>query len=251
MISILKNKKGDDKMPIFLFVMGMIIVCLAVLALFVYNHYKFESEIYDSSFLDSVFYKETQMKGYSKLIVEKTIISSYSQMIIKEGQGIFTISDVNEKYIDLVREEIKLESRKYQFEDQILDELKNKMLNGNFEVKIEQGKIMVDFGEFSIISALEDKDKKEIMKAVYNPKILVMTNLTEFGLEDFGTIGGVWNQCKSVIKTDEMQKCFNDKLINFEAKVNELDGKKSVSLNTKMKFLIGNELKNIEIKGIL
>jgi len=273
---IIKNKKGDLATTLLVF-MTLVLVGAALLS-FIYSK-GIEATIADSRFIDNLYIKEDQIKFYLTEAGVNSLAKSYDDIVKgdflvsspKKENEVLVFDNFNENFAnDNLKEKfsanLKREIAKYKFNDKTLLEFQKEISAGKFNVDLKDDVFFIEFRDFSIKggSVIGEKERiwvwgfipttykeeklKSLISVIYRPAFLISVNITENGLATFKEIYFVSNVCKGEENTAQ---CISNRLKVFDVGVQKQDKYKFVSLKSKQKFLVNEELKNIEIKFLI
>jgi hypothetical protein len=250
-----KNCKGD--MAILLLVILVLLVSSATIFSLVTSSGKVEAKISDTKIVENIYYKENLVEFYIIQAGENIFAEIYNEFtktgeyinnpIVSGGEIEFgkVHNKLDENFRNKFIENFKEEFKDYDFEDDYLKNLKEIILDGNFDVILDKESLVVKINNLEINNSLEK------VNITYIPEISLEFNFKKMGLHGFEQIYKVKEECKNV---EEVENCYN-KLINFENSVIEKEksnGEKYffVTLTSKKQFLIEGKFVNINFSFV-
>lgn len=261
------NKRGDVQIGIL--VLLAVLVAGAALFSFWQSYTKDEVIITDARVLDNAYMKENQIRFYIDVALEKAIVESYGPIIAKAN----FVEAGNEIVFGLDMEELiwtnfRNEILKYEFKDPMLNDFKNKVMEGSFEISYSGDKVSATLSDMTISSSLvlqsgkrvplwkfvpspfEAQEVQQLAGVMYKPVIEERVRLEDMGLTGYDSIADAIKLCAGKTKED-LQNCLGEKLAGFKISVVETAGKQIVSFETKDSFQIGDKLESIKFSTSL
>ncbi len=250
-----KNRRGD--ITILLLVILVLLVASATLFSFVTSSGKVEAKISDAKFVENIYYKENLVEFYINQAGEKSISKTYrifsengdyiNNPIISGGEIEFgkIHNKLNENFYIKFNQNFKEEFENYNFEEDYLKNLKEVILDGNFDVIVNEENLVIKINNLEINNSVKN------INITYIPEISLGFDFQKIGLHSFEKIYEVKEGCKNV---EEVENCYN-KLINFESNVIEKEKSNGgkyffVTLTSKKQFLIDGKFTNINFSFV-
>jgi len=281
------NRRGDIAVT----VLVLMTVFLTGFALFsFYTHYgKIEAYISDARFIESASFQERQIEFYLNDFSERAVLDSYSDLAangqftgtgVSKQNSVVVLNDFDKFTSDAalrggIIEGIKRIAGEYNFGSVSLDDFKNSLTAGKFNVGVLGDNVNISLEGVPIYVNIVKKDyeriyignipgigrviptlktKEKIVSSigiVYTPKFSLIINLESLGLEGYDKINVAAVSCKNNANNNAIQGCFNSELKNFDTAVSDVGNLKKVSLNSKRVFVLNGQLKKIGFEFIL
>ena len=247
-----KNKRGD--MTVLLFVVFALIISSAALFSFITSSNKVEAKISDSRFIENLYLDKSLAEVYLTDFGEYAIVKTYEEFVAgdkyienpnynSEYQVRFgdLNSGLNEEFSNNFVEAFKTEFGRYDFEEDDLQNLKEIIVAGYFDVEFDGEVLTIAINKWEMNDSLNDID------VAYSPRISLKFDIERIRLHSFEEIYEVKENCKA---SENVKNCFED-LANFEIEVLENGGDVFVEMESKKDFLIDGEFKTIKFGFVM
>lgn len=245
-----RNRKGD--VSVLLLVILVLLVASATLFSLVISSGKVKAKISSAQFINNFYVKQELIEFYFNQAGEKTIVKTYDEFsnsgdyinnpIISGGEIEFkNINNrLDENFKNRYIENFKEEFESYNFEEDYLRDLRQIILDENFDVVVDKEIVTMTINNLEMNSSIEG------INVTYIPEISLEFNLKKIGLHSFNEIYNVKEKCKNA---EELEECYSD-LIYFDVIVEEKEKSSSekyflVTLTSKKRFLIDRKFENI------
>ena len=258
---IYKNKKAD--LAVVLLVFLVVLLTLSSLFLFLTNS-RVDSSSVDVSFLDGLLIREKKAEFYLDSFVEQAFVKTYAGFAAnkkymvnqKEKDGAVFFTDVlddsklNSKFkgeFDL-NYKVLSQEREKQLSTEIgednLDNLKD------YEISLGDKGAKIRFKNLVFYERQSSERDSGLIHAPpseYVTDFNISVNFNGLGLHSFKEIYNAKEECKVKQGSEEKEKCFKEKLFNFNVEIIDKASQDYylVSLSSKRLFLINNELKPV------
>ncbi len=252
-IGIQRNKKGVGLIATVLLVLMVLTTVSYALYSFATTSGKINARISDASLTELILAREQIAEFYIRESGKNAFIKTYSNFI-KNGEYIenpktnfnyFEFGELNSRLNEKFSEEFKKnfleEFNKYEFEEDYLKLLKEKI--GNSKISYNNNEVKIE------IDGWETEEKSESLIIYYNPKIIVELNSNDFGVDSFEDLKKAKDVC---VKATDKGKCYFENLFYFNSvELKDSDsGINYIHLSSKKQFLIDSEFRKIEFDFI-
>ncbi len=248
------NKRGDVSIVILVFL--VLLVVFGSLFIFYTSSVKIKDKISGVVVFNKVYMQENSIKFYLDSAGKDVMVKTYKDFVDDSGDEYDYInnrrtvegkypefeelhSKINEKFEKRFSENFKKEFEKYDFEEDYLIDLKKNISENKFDVSFNGEFIQLNMNSLMLTNSIKETS------IIYKPQISLEFDLNKIGLDDFGKLYNVKEDCK---KQEDIQECFNNRLNYFNAFVNQENS--LVTLTSKKEFLIDEEFKKIEFSFI-
>ena len=248
------NQKGVGLVAtVLLVLMVLITVCYALYS-FATTSGKISARISDASLTEVVLAREQIVEFYIRESGKNAFIKTYSDFV-KNGEYIdnpvvtlnyYEFNDLNsklnEKFSEKFRENFLEEFKKYEFNDDYLKLLKEKI--GDSKINYDNSEVKIE------IDGWATEEKSESAGIYYNPKIIVELDFNDFGVDSFESLKKAKDVC--IKKTGDYGKCYYENLFYFNSAElkDSASGINYIHLSSKKQFLLDGEYKKIEFDFI-
>ncbi len=256
---LMNNKRGDIAVTLLVFL--ILVTVLIALFTFVTNPMKVKEKISSLGVIQIISSQESLAEFYVKQSGESAAILTYKEFA---SDGIYVAEPVkmnldreiefsslnenlNEKFRLKFIENFQKEFEKYDFKEEYLKNLKEIIKINNFYTVFDGNKIILD------VNNLEFKESLKDVGVLYAPKINVVLNLDNIGLDDFKRVYDIKEYCKI---QEDVEECFNNELVNFntvfQSKENSNKEKYILArLTSKKEFLIDYKFEKVEFSFVV
>ena len=181
------NRRGS--IAIGIFVLLVLLVLGITLFNFLTNNGEVEETIANSGFLESVYFKEDQVKFYLNLAGEDALIGAYEEEKVNR-----------EVFVEKFEEGFKSNINSLKFDDPTLNRFKRTILDDKFSVEFDGSVLGLEISEeFNIVGGVTIKEKERIwvwyiiptysvekirqdIGVLYRPDLKASFKLEDFGL---------------------------------------------------------------------
>ena len=251
-----KNKKVD--ISILLLVVLVLLLTSATLFSFIMSSGKTEVKISNAKFIENFYSRQDLAEFYLSQAGEIAMVKTYKEFVEEDdyiSNPIYNFkeevefrelhSKLSENFHDKFIENFKTEFKSYGFEEDYLKNLKEIIQDGNFDVVVDVGILILAVNGWEMKASLND------INITYTPGISLKFDLEKVGLHSFEKIYEIKERCKG---DKNIEDCFSD-LINFNVSVVEKEKTSGeryffVTCATKKDFLIGGEFDMIRFSFV-
>ena len=215
----LKNKKGDFAVTL------VVILSLALVGIALYSfntsNRVFTSTINNPNILDEVYLQKDTGEFYLQNSMQNMYIKTFYDCVREDF--CFAVSEKNKEGI-LVFDKVWNEEEK--FNEKFKENLGTELGRYNSEIlKIDNVKLSFSDNDNDISGQIENIDLKadivdeNVDSLSYKTNFDSSINVNELGLNSIKEISKAWELCNDINGVEEKQKCYEDKLGNFEGGV--------------------------------
>ena len=215
----LKNKKGDFAVTL------VVILSLALVGIALYSfntsNRVFTSTINNPNILDEVYLQKDTGEFYLQNSMQNMYIKTFYDCVREDF--CFAVSEKNKEGI-LVFDKVWNEEEK--FNEKFKENLGTELGRYNSEIlKIENVKLSFSDNDNDISGQIENIDLKadivdeNVDSLSYKTNFDSSINVNELGLNSIKEISKAWELCKDINGLEEKQKCYENKLGNFNAEI--------------------------------
>lgn len=253
LISNKTNKRGDVSIVILVFL--VLLVVFASLFIFAISSMNVKEVISGYLIFDRVYAQEDLIEFYLDSAGKDAVAKTYTDFVdsgvpeldyINNRKSVGGYSEfgelhdkLNENFEKRFIDNFKKELAKYEFEESYLIDLKKNISENKFDVSFNGEFIQLNMNSLMLTNSIKETS------IIYKPQISLEFDLNKIGLDDFGKLYSVKEDCK---KQEDIQECFNNKLNYFNALVNQENS--LVTLTSKKEFLIDEGFKKISFSFI-
>jgi hypothetical protein len=228
----LNNKKGS----LWIVVLVFLILFLVGFTLFrfVLSNDIINSKIDDVNFLQGFILAENDAQFILKQLADSSFLYSYEGVV---NNGINGKSDVflYTSFENTFNSKIKEEFSNYEFEEDYLNQVKNKILSGDYVLSFEDNNMKIILSDLSFSNSTKNIEGLYIFDIEYEREIY----------PDFDFIDEVYSECESD-DLSELRGCYNEKMEGYDAySFGDGLGNRRVELYSKKKYLIGSDFRKI------
>ena len=254
----IKNKKAD--VSVVLFVLFTLVICVLAIYAFITSSNQMEFQISDFNRIEEVYLKFSSAKFYLNLAGKEAFFKTYKEVVNQELYVEQPVKKVNsnlkfenlnsnwkQEFNNKFKENFKLEFSSYSFNEDYLINLRQLILDNEFEILEKKG------GFDIFISNLNLSSYSKTLNVTYTPKFLLGFDFNKEKLNSFEEIYEIKEICKS---QKGVEVCFNENLLNFNAELIEKEktsGEKYfvVNLESKKSFLFESGFEKIKLSFVL
>lgn len=250
MISVLKNSGKKGALPIYVFVILTLIVCVSTLFVFLTNPPQVEATFRSLDSFDEVYSQESVVNFYLEEVFEESFVKTYRDFVLngdylgnvritESSKGeVYYISGINNNikndFGNTLEDNFKKNFLKKDFEKDYLNDLQREIEKDNFEIFFNENSVEVVIDSFVL------KSNKNEISVNYTPELKKEINLTRFGLESFQEIIDFGNACSEFNNITEKKSCYDNKKsyfenFEFDYKEESLSNEKELILELKSK----------------
>jgi len=199
-LKILENKRGE--ISILLLVILILLVASAALFTLATSSGKVEAKIVSAGFLENLNLKQNHIEYYLDQAGKNVLAKTYKEFAeennyINNPVSVEGVAEFGELHAKLkenfgkeFKENLKIEFASYGFEIDSLKQLKKIILDGNFEIVVDDDNVILS------VDSLGGNYSLENIEINYMPKIKLKFNFEEFGLHSFEEVYNIKELCK-------------------------------------------------------